>query len=115
MLGSNLRLNSFNISNAAGSFGTGNWLAFSTACLLYTSQANGISSIYAQFEPNGYDEQDADWQTGASHSVAGKGSLEVYFTREQNGNIAQQTIDAATSDAKFDTSRNEFGIRNSEW
>jgi methyl-accepting chemotaxis protein len=41
-------------------------------------QANGISSIYAQFEPNGYDEQDADWQTGASHSVAGKGSLEVY-------------------------------------
>lgn len=78
-------------------------------------QANGISSIYAQFEPNGYDEQDADWQTGASHSVAGKGSLEVYFTREQNGNIAQQTIDAATSDAKFDTSRNEFGIRNSEW
>lgn len=78
-------------------------------------QANGISSIYAQFEPNGYDGQDADWQTGASHSVAGKGSLEVYFTREQNGNIAQQTIDAATSDAKFDTSRNEFGIRNSEW
>ncbi|MGU5531144.1 hypothetical protein [Aeromonas caviae] len=44
-------------------------------------QANGISSIYAQFEPNGYDEQDADWQTGASHSVAGKGSLEVYFMR----------------------------------
>ena len=42
-------------------------------------QANGISSIYAQFEPNGYDGRDADWQTGASHSVAGKGSLEVYF------------------------------------
>ncbi|MGS3150465.1 methyl-accepting chemotaxis protein [Aeromonas sanarellii] len=78
-------------------------------------QADGISSIYAQFEPNGYDGQDADWQGGASHSVAGKGSLEVYFTREQNGNITQQTIDAATSDAKFDTSRNEFGIRNSEW
>ena len=33
MLGSNLRLNSFNISNAAGSFGTGNWLAFRTAAL----------------------------------------------------------------------------------
>ncbi|AHE48230.1 methyl-accepting chemotaxis protein [Aeromonas hydrophila 4AK4] len=78
-------------------------------------QADGISSIYAQFEPDGYDGQDASWQTGATHSVAGKGSLEVYFTREQNGQIAQQRIDAATSEAKFDTSRNEFGIRNSEW
>ncbi|MFM4805840.1 methyl-accepting chemotaxis protein [Aeromonas bivalvium] len=78
-------------------------------------QADGISSIYAQFEPDGYDGQDVDWQSGASHSVAGKGSLEIYFTREQNGDIAQQTIDAATSEAKFDTSRNEFGIRNSEW
>ncbi|MGS3139218.1 methyl-accepting chemotaxis protein [Aeromonas sanarellii] len=68
-------------------------------------QADGISSIYAQFEPNGYDGQDADWQGGASHSVAGKGSLEVYFTRDQNENITQQTIDAATSDAKFDTSQ----------
>ena len=78
-------------------------------------QADGISSIYAQFEPDGYDGQDASWQMGATHSVAGKGSLEVYFTREQNGQIAQQQIDAATSEAKFDTSRNEFGIRNSEW
>jgi methyl-accepting chemotaxis protein len=78
-------------------------------------QAEGISSIYAQFEPDGYDGQDASWQTGATHSVSGKGSLEVYFTREQNGQIAQQQIDAATSEAKFDTSRNEFGIRNSEW
>ena len=25
-------------------------------------QADGISSIYAQFEPNGYDGRDADWQ-----------------------------------------------------
>ncbi len=78
-------------------------------------QAEGISSIYAQFEPDGYDGQDASWQAGATHSVAGKGSLEVYFTREQNGQIAQQQIDAATSEAKLDTSRNEFGIRNSEW
>ncbi len=38
-------------------------------------QAGGISSIYAQFEPDGYDGQDASWQAGASHSVVGKGSL----------------------------------------
>ncbi|WP_421317492.1 methyl-accepting chemotaxis protein [Aeromonas sp. 700377] len=78
-------------------------------------QASGISSIYAQFEPNGYDGEDANWLGGASHSVAGKGSLEVYFTKDQGGAIAQQAVDAAASEAKFDTSLNEFGIRNSEW
>ncbi|MGL6334550.1 methyl-accepting chemotaxis protein [Aeromonas jandaei] len=78
-------------------------------------QASGISSIYAQFEPNGYDGEDANWVAGASHSVAGKGSLEVYFTKGQGGAVTQQPIDAAASEAKFDTSVNEFGIRNSEW
>ncbi|WP_421387008.1 methyl-accepting chemotaxis protein [Aeromonas veronii] len=78
-------------------------------------QASGISSIYAQFEPNGYDGEDANWVAGASHSVAGKGSLEVYFTKDQGGAVAQQAVDAAASEAKFDTSLNEFGIRNSEW
>ncbi|MGL6607846.1 methyl-accepting chemotaxis protein [Aeromonas hydrophila] len=78
-------------------------------------QAGGISSIYAQFEPDGYDGQDASWQAGASHSVVGKGSLEIYFTRDQGGQISQQPVDAATSAAKYDISVNEFGIRNSEW
>ncbi|AJQ55990.1 TPA: methyl-accepting chemotaxis protein [Aeromonas hydrophila] len=78
-------------------------------------QAGGISSIYAQFEPDGYDGQDASWQAGAPHSVVGKGSLEIYFTRDQGGQISQQPVDAATSAAKYDTSVNEFGIRNSEW
>ncbi|HHQ4660555.1 TPA: methyl-accepting chemotaxis protein [Aeromonas veronii] len=78
-------------------------------------QASGISSIYAQFEPDGYDGEDANWLGGASHSVAGKGSLEVYFTKDQGGAVAQQAVDAAASEAKFDTSLNEFGIRNSEW
>ncbi|MFM5599774.1 methyl-accepting chemotaxis protein [Aeromonas veronii] len=78
-------------------------------------QASGISSIYAQFEPDGYDGEDGNWLDGASHSVAGKGSLEVYFTKDQGGAVAQQAVDAAASEAKFDTSLNEFGIRNSEW
>ncbi|WP_447733927.1 methyl-accepting chemotaxis protein [Aeromonas veronii] len=78
-------------------------------------QASGISSIYAQFEPDGYDGEDGNWLGGASHSVAGKGSLEVYFTKGQGGAVAQQAVDAATSEAKLDTSLNEFGIRNSEW
>lgn len=74
-----------------------------------------ISSIYAQFEAGGYLDQDADWVAGASHSVAGKGTLEVYFVRNPDGSISQQPIDKATSDAKYDQSLNEFGIRNSEW
>ncbi|MBL0590246.1 methyl-accepting chemotaxis protein [Aeromonas veronii] len=78
-------------------------------------QASGISSIYAQFESDGYDGEDGNWLGGASHSVAGKGSLEVYFTKDQGGAVAQQAVDAAASEAKFDTSLNEFGIRNSEW
>ncbi|MFM5755041.1 methyl-accepting chemotaxis protein [Aeromonas veronii] len=78
-------------------------------------QASGISSIYAQFEPDGYDGEDGNWLGVASHSVAGKGSLEVYFTKDQGGAVAQQAVDAAASEAKFDTSLNEFGIRNSEW
>jgi methyl-accepting chemotaxis protein len=78
-------------------------------------QASGISSIYAQFEPNGYDDQDATWPSGASHSVPNKGSLEIYFVRDQGGKVSQQQVDAAASDAKYDTSVNEFGIRNSEW
>ncbi|MFM5480367.1 methyl-accepting chemotaxis protein [Aeromonas veronii] len=78
-------------------------------------QASGISSIYAQFEPDGYDGEDGNWLGGASHSVARKGSLEVYFTKDQGGAVAQQAVDAAASEAKFDTSLNEFGIRNSEW
>ncbi|MEH8231009.1 methyl-accepting chemotaxis protein [Aeromonas veronii] len=78
-------------------------------------EASGISSIYAQFEPDGYDGEDGNWLGGASHSVAGKGSLEVYFTKDQGGAVAQQAVDAAASEAKFDTSLNEFGIRNSEW
>ncbi|WP_421316965.1 methyl-accepting chemotaxis protein [Aeromonas veronii] len=78
-------------------------------------QASGISSIYAQFEPDGYDGEDGNWLGGASHSVAGKGSLEVYFTKDQGGAVALQAVDAAASEAKFDTSLNEFGIRNSEW
>ncbi|MCD8548194.1 MAG: methyl-accepting chemotaxis protein [Aeromonadaceae bacterium] len=74
-----------------------------------------ISSIYAQFEPNGYTDDDGNWQQGASHSVQGKGTLELYFTRDEEGNTTQQTVDQAASDGKYDTSLNEFGIRNGEW
>ncbi len=78
--------------------------------------SNGqISSIYAQFEEGGYLDKDADWVKGSSHSVVDKGTLEIYFLRNADGSISQQAVDKAASDGKYDTSLNEFGIRNGEW
>jgi methyl-accepting chemotaxis protein len=74
-----------------------------------------ISSIYAQFEPGGYLDQDADWLKGASHSVANKGTLEIYFIRNADGSVSQQPVEQAASEGKYDETLNEFGIRNGEW
>ena len=74
-----------------------------------------ISSIYAQFEEGGYLDKDADWMKQASHSVVDKGTLEIYFVRNADGSVSQQPVDKATSDAKYDQTLNEFGIRNGEW
>lgn len=74
-----------------------------------------ISSVYAQFEEGGYLDKDADWTKQSSHSVAGKGTLEIYFVRNADGSISQQPVDKAASDAKYDQTLNEFGIRNGEW
>ena len=79
------------------------------------SKESQVSSIYAQFEANSYHDKDSDWAAGASHSVKDKGTLEIYFTRSQDGTVTQQTVDKAASDAKYDTTLNEFGIRNGEW
>lgn len=74
-----------------------------------------ISSIYAQFENDGYLDKDAEWLKGASHSVADKGTLEIYFLRNPDGSASQQTVEKAASDGKYDETLNEFGIRNGEW
>ena len=79
------------------------------------SKDTQISSIYAQFEEGGYLDKDADWIKGASHSVVDKGTLEIYFLRNTDGIVNQQPVDKAASDGKYDTSLNEFGIRNGEW
>ncbi|CAH9064053.1 Methyl-accepting chemotaxis protein McpU [Pseudoalteromonas holothuriae] len=71
-----------------------------------------ISSMYAQFEANGYDNKDAQYKTGASHSVAQDGTLEIYFTRDAAG-ISQQKVVAAAD--KYLDSKNEFGLREAEW
>ncbi|WP_414828812.1 methyl-accepting chemotaxis protein [Alteromonas sp. H39] len=75
--------------------------------------AGSTSSMYAQFEANQFDGNASAFTGGASHSVPGRGSFEVYFVREQNGAIQQVPIEDA--DEKYDATLDEFGFRAAEW
>lgn len=78
-----------------------------------TLSYSNVSSMYAQFDVNKFDGKDGDFTSGYTHSVAGAGSLEVYFVREQNNKISQQIIDNATD--KYDETLDEFGNRAAQW
>ncbi len=72
-----------------------------------------VSSIYAQFETNGYDNLDRNYVDNATHSVPGVGTLEIYHLRNDDGSIEQVQVDDAQE--KYLTSKNEFGVRDAEW
>lgn len=72
-----------------------------------------ISSMYAQFEPNGYDAKDAEYLLGASHSVLNVGTLEIYYARNDKG-VAEH-IQVEEAEEKYNASLNEFGLREAEW
>ena len=73
-----------------------------------------ISSMYAQFEANGYDGLDSEFlNVNVSHSVASSGALEVYYTRNDDGTVEHNQVD--DSSEKYKTTLNEFGIRDAEW
>ncbi|PWF65378.1 methyl-accepting chemotaxis protein [Shewanella sp. BC20] len=75
---------------------------------------NQISSMYAQFEPNGYDGLDSEFlNVEVSHSVASSGALEVYYTRNDDGTVEHNQVDDSAE--KYVTTLNEFGIREAEW
>jgi methyl-accepting chemotaxis protein len=71
----------------------------------------GISSLYSQFEPNGYDGADSQFSIANDHSSQ-TGTMEIYWVREQNQLKFVQTPDAAV---KYKDSKNEFGVREAEW
>jgi methyl-accepting chemotaxis protein len=81
-----------------------------TAVLQKNSQ---LSSMYAQFEPNGYDGLDNDYRQGASHSVFNAGTMEIYYTRNSDGTVTHNQVDNAAE--KYLTTENEFGMREAEW
>ncbi|MDF2178720.1 methyl-accepting chemotaxis protein [Aliiglaciecola sp. CAU 1673] len=71
------------------------------------------SSMYAQFETQGFHDNDADYLEGTTHSVVGVGTLEVYFVRETDGTINQVPVEDA--EEKHDATLDEFGLREAEW
>ena len=76
-------------------------------------KSSNTSSIYAQFESNQFDGKDDEYTQGFSHSVAGNGSFEVYFVKEDSGNISQEIIEDA--EEKHDKTLDEYGFRAAEW
>ncbi len=70
-----------------------------------------ISSLYSQFEPNGYDNLDSKFQGFGSHSTP-TGTLEVYWIKENGQSVYYPTDDAAD---KYITDKDENGIRTSEF
>ncbi|XOB93550.1 methyl-accepting chemotaxis protein [Pseudomonadota bacterium 24LQ007] len=72
-----------------------------------------LGSIYAQFEPDGYDGQDIYFTGGVEEHSSDEGTLEIYYYRDPAGNVLfSRTEDPAT---KYLDNRNEFGIREAEW
>ncbi|WP_286232825.1 methyl-accepting chemotaxis protein [Thalassotalea sediminis] len=78
-----------------------------------TLKYSSTSSIYAQFEDNAFDGKDSEFTQGYAHSVAGHGSFEVYFVREDGGNISQEIVE--DPEEKHDTTPDEYGFRAAEW
>ncbi|MCH8538675.1 MAG: methyl-accepting chemotaxis protein, partial [Alkalimonas sp.] len=71
-----------------------------------------VSSIYNQYDTDGYDGQDSQYQSeGALHS-SDQGTLDVYWVASDNDIEFIRTDDSAV---KYLDNLNEFGIRESEW
>ena len=76
-------------------------------------EQKSLSSIYAQFEPDGYDGQDRYFTGGVEEHSSDEGTLEIYYYRDPEGKVHfSRTEDPAT---KYLDSLNEFGIREAEW
>ncbi len=76
------------------------------------TRATDVSSAYAEFEPNGFDGNDAAFAQGASHSVAGSGAISAYFVRNADGSIAQEQSELGS---RYSETKNEYGQREGEW
>ena len=73
-----------------------------------------ISSMYSQFEADGFDGNDLAYQdSNEMYNAIATGSLEVYWVRDPKQQLVQFRIE--NSQEKYAESLNEFGIREAEW
>ncbi|MBW3140136.1 methyl-accepting chemotaxis protein [Ferrimonas balearica] len=73
-----------------------------------------LSTIYVQFEANGFDGADHNYVGGEFiHSVPENGGLEIYYFREDDGSIVQEQVEDPSE--KYDSSLNDSGQREAEW
>ncbi|NVK25460.1 MAG: HAMP domain-containing protein [Gammaproteobacteria bacterium] len=80
-----------------------------TASVLESSDT--LSAMYAQFEANGYDNDDANWTNNKKHSTP-VGTLEIYFVKEQGQAVLYPVDDPQE---KYAATPDESGIREAEW
>ncbi len=71
----------------------------------------GVSSLFAQFEANGYDQADSQHDGSQLHSSK-KGTLEIYWVRDGQQVKFVQVPDPAV---KYVETRNQYGVREAEW
>jgi methyl-accepting chemotaxis protein len=73
-----------------------------------------ISSMYTQFEFNGFDGNDIAYQdSNADYNAMKSGTLEIYWVRNRQQKLVQFRIE--NSQEKYVSTLNEFGIREAEW
>jgi methyl-accepting chemotaxis protein len=76
------------------------------------SSNTSISSIYAHFEANAYDGQDASYvNSSLAHSTKQTGSFESYWIREDSGKVV--AVQVKDPKAKYSTETDENGLGGS--
>lgn len=71
-----------------------------------------VSSIYNQYEPNGYDGLDDQYSSELPHT-SNQGTLDIYWVAEGGGQA--RFIETGDISEKYLTNLTEQGIRESEW
>lgn len=71
-----------------------------------------VSSIYNQYEPNGYDALDNEYSSSEPHT-SNQGTLEIYWVSE--GADQARFIETEDTSEKYLTNLTEQGFREAEW
>ncbi|QUX96221.1 hypothetical protein C0J08_12820 [Marinomonas sp. CT5] len=79
--------------------------------LFMLKSAPNMSSLYSQFEPNGYDGKDKE-SMGKGDHTSDTGTLDAYWVKEDDNNF---TFSPGETEIKYLKETDENGVRLSEW